>query len=634
MATLAAALQRAKVDHILQQPTDLASKSTANVDAALSAAASTTLTVALVNNTGSSNAYAYVNGLAGGNNDAVYLLESDGKTVYYPTSPSSNGSALAVDCAIPLGAPGSTTTITVPLTDGGRIWFSRDATLTFLLNEGPALVEPSPTNTADPNYNIYWDFCEFTFNTSQLYVNITCVDFVCLPIGLSLENTSGTVTTVEGLPADGLDTVCSELTAQTASDGQGWSDLIVTLNGANLRALSPNNGIVMNSSLFDGYYDPYVTEVWDKYSNGAVLTIDTQTSTYGSLNGTVENDVLTFSGVGTFSQPSSADIFSNSTGPFAQSGAEIEAIIPRLAAAFVRSTLLIDAVQPDDEVVSTYYTNTITDHYARICHATELDGKGYAFPYDDVTPTGGADQSGYLSDPNPSVLTVTVGGPSTTSTVKLRDMATRVAQRPGGRQQAQHQRVPRDAGWLFPEDEKKMLAGSESDASSNDNNDGSDGGAASDEGYNSASVDLEKGLGRGKHDAFCKGVGGGFQDAQDVAVGAVSSSSFMTRPLTSLVPPGWGERVTSLLERLEASPVYARTRPLVDLVVRLLTLFLSMSVRALVSRVTMALFLVLFYLVMPMLSRNHAGAGVHVAPVAQFLGVDPVNITEVVTSLS
>lgn len=84
---------------------------------------------------------------------------SDGKTLYYPTSPTEDGTALAVSCSISLGAPGSTTTVTVPHTDGGRIWVSKDATLTFLLNPGPAMVTPSPTNTTDPNYNIYWDFC-------------------------------------------------------------------------------------------------------------------------------------------------------------------------------------------------------------------------------------------------------------------------------------------------------------------------------------------------------------------------------------------------------------------------------------------------------------------------------------------
>ncbi|MGH3401555.1 MAG: beta-1,3-glucanase family protein [Streptosporangiaceae bacterium] len=30
----------------------------------------------------------------------------------------------------------------------------------------------------------------------------------------------------------------------------------------------------------------------------------------------------------------------------------------------------------------------MTNHYARIGHAATLDGRGHAFPYDDVTATG------------------------------------------------------------------------------------------------------------------------------------------------------------------------------------------------------------------------------------------------------
>jgi hypothetical protein len=72
--------------------------------------------------------------------------------------------------------------------------------------------------------------------------------------------------------------------------------------------------------------------------------------------------------------------------------------------------LLIDADQPDDEEVSTYYTSSITNHYARIVHAANVDGRGYCFPYDDVTPTGGADQSGYVANATPANFLVTVGG--------------------------------------------------------------------------------------------------------------------------------------------------------------------------------------------------------------------------------
>ncbi|KAL9076827.1 MAG: hypothetical protein Q9161_000812 [Pseudevernia consocians] len=374
-----------------------------------------TVNIALQNQTSSSTAYAYITGQALDNNNALFLLQSDGKTYYYPTSPSSTGSGLDQDCAIPLGAPGNTTTVTVPHLAGSRIWFSVDGTLTFLLNPGPALVEPSVTNPSDPNVEVSWDFCEFTFNAAELFVNISYVDFVCLPISLTLTNTSNATQYVSGMAPGGLDTVCQGLTAQTASDGAGWSSLIVPKpSGGNLRALSPNNGITLNSSLFKGYYQNYVNEVWSQYTSQQ-LSIDTQAQ-WGTVSGQVDSSSLLDFGNGlTFTQPSAADIFSCSTGPFAVgSNIELGALIARLSAAFNRSTLLVESVEPTANA-SQYYQNAITNHYARIVHAANLDGIGYAFPYDDVTPTNGANQSGAVQDPNPQLLTVAVGGGNASS---------------------------------------------------------------------------------------------------------------------------------------------------------------------------------------------------------------------------
>lgn len=369
------------------------------------------LNVALRNGTSSSNIYAYVTGQAINNNYSWFILQADGHAAYYPVSPPSNGSPLAVPCDIPLGPPGSTTTITIPQLAGARLWFSVNDKLTFLLNPGPGLVEPSVSNPSDPNFNKIWDFCEFTFNQYQFFANITYVDFVSLPISLSLLNTSGVTQNVTGIPANGLETICSGLQAQNAADGAGWDQLIVSNNGSILRALSPNTGIVMNPSLFSGYYSSYVQTVWKKYTN-TPLTVDTQAQ-WGALGGTVTNNLLTFPGVGTFSQPSAADIFSCSTGTFAASTndtAEMGAITARLAAAFNRSTLLMNSKQPENEVASTYYQTSPTNHYARVVHAANTDGRGYAFPYDDVEPSGGQDQSGAVSDGSPALLTVSVGG--------------------------------------------------------------------------------------------------------------------------------------------------------------------------------------------------------------------------------
>ena len=88
----------------------------------------------------------------------------------------------------------------------------------------------------------------------------------------------------------------------------------------------------------------------------------------------------------------------------------------RISAAFNRTTLLTDTDQPDGENPANYYQNSITNHYARIVHAANLDGLGYAFPYDDVAPNGGADQSGYVSSGSPTLWTITVGGGSGGST--------------------------------------------------------------------------------------------------------------------------------------------------------------------------------------------------------------------------
>jgi hypothetical protein len=100
----------------------------------------TSLNFVLQNQTTSNTVYAYITGQAINNNNALVLLQADGKSLYYPTSPASNGSPLAVDCGIQLGPPGSNAVVTIPQIAGGRIWFCIGSPLTFLLNPGPGLV--------------------------------------------------------------------------------------------------------------------------------------------------------------------------------------------------------------------------------------------------------------------------------------------------------------------------------------------------------------------------------------------------------------------------------------------------------------------------------------------------------------
>ncbi|SPQ21434.1 cb155a8f-14e1-480f-8b67-8437d815b828 [Thermothielavioides terrestris] len=323
------------------------------------------LTIQLVNQSTSENVYAYITGLAIQHGMARVFLKADGTSLYFPGPPPAGKilQPLTENCAIPLGPPGNTVTATIPQMAGGRIWFSVDDKLTFLRNPGgpgggAALVEPSVLNPSDPNADVDFAFCEFTLNNDQLFANISYVDFVPrLPIALTLQTHGGAVQHVSGMPPDGLD--------------------------------KPQT----------------------------VLRINTQ-SAHGTLKGTVpaaSPNQLVIGGEA-FARPTTADILGCNSGPFATGGgggasAVRNAIIPRLAAAFQRGCVAAADVSEHPSHPETFYrAGGPANHYARIVHECNLDGKGYAFAYDDVQPDGGEDQSGKVNAGDPRVLVVAVGG--------------------------------------------------------------------------------------------------------------------------------------------------------------------------------------------------------------------------------
>jgi hypothetical protein len=372
------------------------------------------LEIQLHNDSSSSQVFAYVTGISLQDRAGQrVLLKSNGRDLYFPSNPPAIMTPLAEDCAIPLGRPGSTTTIHIPQMAGGRIWFAREGKLTFLLNPGPALVEPSVLNPSDPNAGVDFAFAEFTLNNDQLFANISYVDFVPrLPVALTLQTVGGAVQHVSGMPADGLDRVCEGLREQAKKDGRPWDKLVVQQPGQGpLRALNPTHGNAVGAS-FDGYYEPLVEEVWSKYhekKGRSLMKVNTQAAP-GVVDGcvTASGDELVLGGE-RFCKPTTADILGCNSGPFATGPSPTRnAIIPRLAAGFLRSS--IGDVEHQPSGPETFYRKDPTNHYARIVHEVNLDGKGYAFAYDDVQPDGGLDQSGKVNAGDPKVFIVSVGG--------------------------------------------------------------------------------------------------------------------------------------------------------------------------------------------------------------------------------
>lgn len=373
------------------------------------------LPLALINNfPGAGTINAYVTGTDG--NGKLFMLQADG-TNYYPTNPpaGSTPQIITAPVAIPLGPQGSTTNVNLAsYISAGRIWFAVGE-LSFYVNNGqtgPSLVEPSPFNPSDPSAGVNWGFIELTWNSAEIYANISYVDFVGLVVGMMLTTISGATQTAKGLPAGAVTTLCNALKQQATSDGQPWDQLCaVDSNGDVLRVLSPNNAL--QNGNFGSYWTNYVDQVWTQYTNND-LTINSQDGN-GNLIGRVNpsSGNLEFANGGSFVKPNAADIFGCNSGPFANAGVTTHLdIVSRLCAAFNRATLLQTSgnIQPDGITnYANFYTSSPANHYSRIVHSLELDGKGYAFPYDDVTPDGGADLSGAVSG-SPSKLTLNVGG--------------------------------------------------------------------------------------------------------------------------------------------------------------------------------------------------------------------------------
>lgn len=395
------------------------------------------LDIQLQNQTDSDQVWAYITGIAIGNGQRV-LLKSNGRDLYYPQQVPRIGTPLAEDCAIPLGPPGNTVSVHIPQMAGGRIWFSSGSKLTFLLNPGPALVEPSVLNPSDANAGVDFSFAEFTLNNDQLFANISYVDFVPrLPVALTLETAGGAVQHVSGMGPGGIEQISESLRAQAQRDGWPWDKLVVRPEAHKppLRVLSPTHGDAVGAS-FAGYFEPYIDEVWRLYSAAhgqRTLRINTQAAA-GVVSGRVDHrGQLVFGEGEAFPRPTTADVLGCNSGPFTTGPSPYRnSVIPRLAAAFQRSALGTPGGDEQPSDPATFYRRDPTNHYCRVVHEVNLDGKGYAFAYDDVQPDGGADQSGKVNAGDPRTFIVAVGGNGVYVGDRMPPAAGAVGDRPPG----------------------------------------------------------------------------------------------------------------------------------------------------------------------------------------------------------
>ncbi|KKO97738.1 hypothetical protein THAR02_10165 [Trichoderma harzianum] len=377
------------------------------------------LPLKLVNNYAGGPINAYIQGLD--MNGAIVFIAADGRLVY----PNSNGSSLPVeikqDIAIPLPAINESITLNLSISlNSGRIYFC-EGNLTFAIldrGDGEGLVQPS-VNSNDPSASLNWGFIELTYpEDGSIYANISYVDFVGLILSMVLSTTGGgTPQITRGLQPDAVGKLCYGLYEQKIKDGHHWIGMCVMADDHRpIRVISPNYYQSINETAFKEYWTKYVDDVWDTYSK-TPLIIDTQRE-LGNVSCLVDNGIMRCGNdPHEYHKPTAADIWGCNSGPFARLKNETAthlAVVPRLCAGFVRSTLLLQGGYVQPSLGSDYhYMVSPTNHYSRLVHELQVDGRGYAFSYDDVNPYGNEDASGTVAAGDPSLLTIYVGSPPT-----------------------------------------------------------------------------------------------------------------------------------------------------------------------------------------------------------------------------
>ncbi|KAK8104355.1 uncharacterized protein PG998_011388 [Apiospora kogelbergensis] len=344
-----------------------------------------------------------------GNNVNAYITGKDRNNALLPQK-------VTAPVAIQLGSKGTTKQVTLPdFMTSGRIYFAM-GTINFftVLNDAGeiGLVQPAAENPRDPSAGVEWGFVEFTYNENGVWANLSFVDFVGPSFAMQLTLANGGTQSVRGLQPGAVGMICDEMVSQAKQDGQPWDKMCVkSKSGQALRVISPLKYRALNPSALSSYYDGYVNKVWAKYA-AEDLTVDTQGAA-GKVKCRVNGNTLSCAGDNRgYQKPSIDDILGCNSGPFTVQPGDNNvhsAVVPRLCAAFYRSTLLASGgnVQPHAKS-DMYYKSDPTIHYGRIVHKYEIDNLGYTFAYDDVNPDG-ENAAGVLAGANPKMFTITAG---------------------------------------------------------------------------------------------------------------------------------------------------------------------------------------------------------------------------------
>lgn len=283
---------------------------------------------------------------------------------------------------------------------GGRLYISVGSPVYIPVDDnawgGPDLLNPN-----DPNIDVFYDWYEYTYvhNTDVAFGgNTGMVDQFGVPLthrvvnaALGIDSTKGTTGT--------HDQILSQYNAFVPPAFRGLASAF--------RVKAPYKDSFRPGFANANYLQPYIDQVWNQYAVGDFNFQRPGDSFVGRvINGRLQ---FTWNGAGPFfiDKPTTFDAF-GCTGNFAKGSGPELALEAEFCGAFNRGVAHNTANWHNP---GAYYQNgAMQNEYAHFWHTNGINGKAYAFAYDDTN-----DQSSVIIIPNlpshpyPDSLTITVG---------------------------------------------------------------------------------------------------------------------------------------------------------------------------------------------------------------------------------
>lgn len=178
-----------------------------------------------------------------------------------------------------------------PAVNSGRIYCSMGAQLNLHVDGvTQKIADPDPFNTSDPNYSTFYDKVEFTYQVpGGIFMNLTAVDFFCLPISLHLTSNGAAQSSGFTQSRSSIFSSVRSIFAQNdRTAGKIWNNLIVpyrdpttnTVTG-DLRVVATGKGMSMSPPIFDpnylsnnSYGFNWIANVWSSYYQSHSLSVD------------------------------------------------------------------------------------------------------------------------------------------------------------------------------------------------------------------------------------------------------------------------------------------------------------------------------------------------------------------------